>query len=46
MKKVEQLLIFGLPAGAENVPSGSCEEIACRANNAIAKLASVGRLRM
>jgi uncharacterized repeat protein (TIGR03803 family) len=26
--------------------AGSCEEIVCRANNAIAKFASVGRLRM
>jgi len=29
-----------------NVPSGSCEEIISRANNAIAKIAGVGRLRM
>jgi hypothetical protein len=29
-----------------NVPSGSCEEIASRADNAIAKIAGVGRLRM
>jgi hypothetical protein len=28
------------------VPSGSCEEIVSRANNVIAKLAGVGRLRM
>ena len=29
-----------------NVPSGSCEEIVFRANNAIAKLGKVGKLRM
>jgi hypothetical protein len=29
-----------------NFPSGSCEEIVLGANHAIAKLASVGRLRM
>jgi hypothetical protein len=29
-----------------NSGTGSCEEIVSRANNAIAKLASVGKLRM
>jgi DNA-binding response OmpR family regulator len=30
----------------KKLESGSCEEIACRANNAIAKLGGAGRLRM